>query len=221
MTPFRKNILDLHILIREWYKDTWLSRHLARNRDYVYQELLRRQFRQADGVFFGTVGQLNCPQYIQIGPGTGFGDLLYLTAWDSFHCIDDGKECVQSFTPSLIIGRDCHFGAFNHITCINRMQIGDRLLTGKWVTITDNGHGDTEKETLKKDPIRRPLFSKGPVVIGNNVWIGDKATILPNVTIGDGAVIAANSVVTKNVPAYSVVGGNPAKIIKLSAEDDM
>ena len=63
-------------------------------------------------------------------------------------------------------------------------------------------------------PLERPITSKGPVVIGNNVWIGDKATILPGVTIGDGAVIAANAVVTKDVPAYSVVGGNPARVIK-------
>ena len=46
------------------------------------------------------------------------------------------------------------------------------------------------------------------------MWIGDKATILPNVTIGTGAVIAANAVVTKDVPPYSVVGGNPARILK-------
>lgn len=58
------------------------------------------------------------------------------------------------------------------------------------------------------------LFSKGDVTIGDNVWIGDKATVLPGVTIGDGAVIAANTVVTHDVPAYSVVGGNPARIIK-------
>ena len=60
----------------------------------------------------------------------------------------------------------------------------------------------------------RFVTSKGPVIIGNNVWIGDKATVLPNVTIGDGAVIAANAVVTKDVPPYSIVAGNPAKVIK-------
>lgn len=58
------------------------------------------------------------------------------------------------------------------------------------------------------------MVSKGPVIIGKNVWIGDKATILPGVTIGEGAVIAANSVVSKNVPPFSVVGGIPARIIK-------
>lgn len=63
-------------------------------------------------------------------------------------------------------------------------------------------------------PVNRRLHSKGDITIGNSVWIGDKATILPAVTIGDGAVIAANTEVTKDVPAYSVVVGNPAKVIK-------
>ena len=52
------------------------------------------------------------------------------------------------------------------------------------------------------------------VIIGNNVWIGDKATILPGVKIGDGCIIAANTVVTKDVPPYSVVAGNPGVILK-------
>ena len=64
-------------------------------------------------------------------------------------------------------------------------------------------------------PINRPLFSKGPVVIEDNVWIGDKATILSGVTIGMGAIVGANSVITKDIPAYAVVAGSPAKIIKM------
>lgn len=51
-------------------------------------------------------------------------------------------------------------------------------------------------------------------MIGNDVWIGYEATIMPGVKIGDGAIIASKSVVTKDIPAYSIVGGNPAKIIK-------
>jgi hypothetical protein len=57
-------------------------------------------------------------------------------------------------------------------------------------------------------------FSRGDIVIGNDVWIGANVTIVDNVTIGNGAVIAAGSIVTKNVPAYAIVGGNPARIIK-------
>ena len=118
--------------------------------------------------------------------------------------------------PFLKIGNHCCFGAYNHITCANRVVIGDNCLTGKWVTITDNSHGETDYESLRLPPGKRPITSKGDVVIGNNVWIGDKATVLPGVTIGDGAVIAANAVVTKDVPEYSVVGGNPARILKLN-----
>lgn len=164
-------------------------------------------------VYFGIVGTVNCPQYISIGSGTSFGDWIYLTAWDQFQCSIGGKENIQLFSPVLVIGKNCNFGAYNHITCTNKVIIGDNCLSGKWVTITDNSHGETDKDSLCIPPIKRSIRSKGPVVIGNNVWIGDKATILPGVTIGDGAVIAANAVVTKNVPAYCVVAGNPAKII--------
>lgn len=60
---------------------------------------------------------------------------------------------------------------------------------------------------------------KGPVLIGNNVWIADNVTILPGVTVGDGAVIGAGSVVTKSVPPYTIVAGNPAKVIKQRFSD--
>lgn len=166
-------------------------------------------------VRFGHIGLINTPGCITIGGNTRFSDWIYLTAWDTYLCLDsEGKEQLQHFQPSIKIGSHCSFGAFNHITSINSIIIGDGCLTGKNVTITDNSHGDTDYTSLSIPPIKRPMVSKGPVIIGNNVWIGDKATILPNVIIGDGAVIAANAVVTKDVPAYSVVAGNPAQIIK-------
>lgn len=63
-------------------------------------------------------------------------------------------------------------------------------------------------------PTLRLLSSVGPVTIGDNVWIGDKASIMPGVTIEKGCIVAANAVVTKDVPPYCIVGGIPAKIIK-------
>ena len=172
---------------------------------------IRRLFKQIGrNSSFQKISFLKGPQYISIGNHCFFEQFLYLTAWDFFHC----KEINQHFSPTISIGSNYYFGAFNHITAINRIEIGDNLLTGKFVTITDNSHGETDFDTLQIEPINRPLHSKGPVIIGNNVWIGDKATILPNVTIGDGAVMAANAVVTKNVPAYAVAAGNPARIIK-------
>ena len=63
-------------------------------------------------------------------------------------------------------------------------------------------------------PSLRKLYSKGPVIIEDNVWIGEGVAILPNVIIGENSIIGANAVVTKDIPRNSVVGGNPAKIIR-------
>ena len=65
-----------------------------------------------------------------------------------------------------------------------------------------------------------PMMDQGfeeerPVVIGNDVWIGDRVIILPGVHVGDGAVLAAGAVVTKDVPEYAIVGGTPAKVIRM------
>lgn len=154
-------------------------------------------------ISFQSISLLKGCKYIGIDSNTCFGKDLFLTVWKF-----DKNE------PSLTIGKNCSFGAYNHITAINRITIGEGCLTGKWVTITDNSHGNTDIDSLKTIPTKREMISKGPITIGKNVWIGDKATILPGVTIGDGAIIAANAVVTKNVSAYNVVGGNPARILK-------
>lgn len=186
--------------------DSWENRI-----NYIRSLWRKKQFKVVgQAVLFQKIELLKGPEYISIGNQTSFEKDLYLTAWDSYQANND----IQHFTPEIKIGSNCHFGAFNHITAVNSIEIGDNILTGKNVTITDNSHGSTEPEHLSIEPILRPLVSKGPVKIGNNVWIGDKATVLPNVTIGDGAVIAANAVVTKDVPAYSVAAGNPAKVIK-------
>ena len=91
---------------------------------------------------------------------------------------------------------------------------------GRMVTVTDNSHGATTIDDLSKAPHMRKVISKGEVVIGENVWIGDKATILPGVHIGKGAVVGANAVVTKDVPPFSVVGGIPARVLHRVKEND-
>lgn len=152
------------------------------------------------------LGMLVGAKYISIGDDSDIQRFTYLTAWDNCN--------GQEFHPEIIIGNDCHIGAFNHITCVNRVEIGDGFVSGKWVTITDNSHGNTDIHSLMLPVSKRYITSKGPVVIGKNVWVGDKVSILPGVTIGDGVVIGANSVVTKDVPSYSIIGGNPARVIK-------
>lgn len=145
-------------------------------------------------------------KYISVGERSDIQKGSYITAWD--------KSKKLEFQPSIIIGSDCHIGAYNHVTSINNISIGDGFVSGKWVTITDNSHGYATMDDLELPVSVREIVSKGPVKIGKNVWLGDKVTILPGVTIGDGVVVAANSVVTKDVPPYSIVGGIPAKVIK-------
>lgn len=165
--------------------------------------LVRHMFKNAPRMGrIGKIGLLYGTEYIAVGADTRFGDYIYLTAWK------------RKIDPVLTIGANCEFGAMNHITCSNSITIGDNVLTGKWVTITDNSHGNVSLEDMMISPLLREIVSKGPVRIGNNVWIGDKVTILPGVNIGDNAIIGANSVVTKNVPAFSVACGNPATIVK-------
>lgn len=155
-------------------------------------------------VRFGEVGRICGSKYISIGEKSVFDDFFFITAY----------KRIPNLTPKMVIGKNCWFGAYNHISCANKVIIGDNLETGKWVTITDNSHGESKYEDMILPPMYRDLSSKGCIIIGCNVWIGEKATILPGVTIGNNAIVAANTVVTHDVPAYSVVAGNPAKIIK-------
>ncbi|MAU70721.1 MAG: chloramphenicol acetyltransferase [Pseudozobellia sp.] len=115
--------------------------------------------------------------------------------------------------------------------------IGDKLIIGKFCMIASgatfimNG-GNHLTEAITTYPFAifggdwqnamegKSYPSKGDTIIGNDVWIGHDATIMPGVTIGDGAIIATKSVVTKNVAAYSIVGGNPAKEIRKRFDEE-
>lgn len=150
-------------------------------------------------------------EHIEWGMNITIADCCTITAWDEF--------AGEHHTPSIKFGKNCNIGCYNNITAINKIEIGDNLLTGRWVTITDHAHGNGLPEEASIAPIDRKLFSKGPIIIGSNVWIGDKATILPNVTIGDNVTIGANSVVTRSLPNNCIAAGNPAKVIKI--KDDI
>lgn len=141
-------------------------------------------------------------KYISIGDYTTINKRATITAWDKLG------------VPEIVIGSYVAIGEDCHITCANKIHIGDGSQFGKRVTVTDNSHGAFCFEDLQQRPIRRKVISKGPVYIGKNVWLGDKVTICPGVTIGEGAIVGANSVVTHDVPPFSVVAGIPARIIK-------
>ncbi|MFC0514813.1 acyltransferase [Mucilaginibacter angelicae] len=145
-------------------------------------------------------------KHITIGENVIIGKRGILTAWDRYG--------YDSFSPAISIGNRTSIGEDCHITAIHNITIGNNVLIGKKVTISDNSHGQTNIAELNLPPIDRPLYSKGPVIIEDGVWIGDKVTIVANVRLGKNSIIGANSLVTKDVPENCVVGGVPAQILK-------
>lgn len=147
------------------------------------------------------------PDRISIGDHFYAEDNLKLQAWTKYQ--------TQTFAPSIEIGSNVSMMENCHISCCNRILIGDGCLLGANVFITDNLHGDNSREQLVIPPINRPLDVRGEVKIGKNVCIGRNVCIMPGVKIGDGAVIGANAVVTKDIPEYSVAVGVPAVVIDM------
>lgn len=133
-----------------------------------------------------------------------------------------GHWCrIESFSKNgektLFFGNDVQINDFVHINALEKVIIGNNVLIASKVFITDLEHGsykgdenDSAPDIIAKE---RQLSSK-PVVIGNNVWIGELVSVLPGVTIGENSIIGANSVVTKSVPPNCIAVGNPAKVIK-------
>lgn len=144
---------------------------------------------------------------ISIGDYTIIGNNTILACWKYF-----GN---QQFASRIIIGNHCNIGEYNHITACNKIVIGDGLLTGRYVIISDNCHGGLSEEESSIEPAKRDLKSKGEVIIGNNVWIGDKVSILAGVHIGNNVVVGANSVVSKDLPDNCVAVGAPTRIVKM------
>ena len=140
------------------------------------------------------------------------------------------KRFVKKMGKSVFLMHSCRLLcpagiSFGRNVCINhhcdisghgKLEIGNYVMIAPFVQIitANHGHSDWEK------PMMGQPDQPKPVIIKDDVWIGTHATILPGVTIGHGAIIGANSVVTKNVPAFAIVGGVPAKVIKFRFDEE-
>lgn len=142
--------------------------------------------------------------YISVGNYFMARNGLRLEAWDQYR---DAR-----YTPMISIGDHVNVGEHCHIGAVSKVIIGSHVLMGSKVYITDHHHGTTDPEDLKRPPAARKLHSKGDVIIEDNVFIGDNVVIMPGVKVGHNSVLAANTVVTKCVPPFSVVCGIPGKV---------
>ncbi|SPE76870.1 Putative acetyltransferase [Flavobacterium columnare] len=116
----------------------------------------------------------------------------------------------------LKIGDNVQLNDYVHIGVVNSVIIEDNVLIASKVFITDHNHGKYKGEVQSnplENPINRTLDNKA-VLIKKNAWIGEYVSVMPGVTIGEGSVVGAMSVVTKDIPDYAIAVGSPAKVIK-------
>ncbi len=147
-------------------------------------------------------------------PNIIVGDYTYYDDTNGAERFEDHVTHHYSFLgDKLIIGKLCAIAkgiefvmnGANHRMC-SATTYPFNLMGGGWALFTP---------TLKELPF------KGDTVVGNDVWIGQNVTVMPGVHIGDGVIVAANSIVTKNIPAYCVAGGNPCRIIRKCFDDEL
>nr|WP_310586587.1 acyltransferase [Larkinella insperata] len=119
-----------------------------------------------------------------------------------------GKYVTLLGKESIEIGSYCGINSFVHVWGHKGVVIGDRVMIASHVAITSLTHNYTAESMRFSAPLG------GKIIIEDDVWIGSHAIIMPGVTIGRGAVVGAGAVVTKDVPAFAIVVGTPARVVK-------
>ncbi|MHB1022596.1 MAG: DapH/DapD/GlmU-related protein [Acidobacteriaceae bacterium] len=171
--------------------------------------LLSRIFH-ARGLDLGKGSRIRGASHISFGQSISAHSNLWLEAITQYR--------DQKFTPKIIIGDGVSFSDSVHISCIDQITIKKHVLIGSRVYISDHNHGTYKGETQQSNPDEAPahrlLGGGGPVLIEENVWIGDNVVIVGPVRIGSGSIVGANSVVRKDVPPGTIVTGSPSKVIR-------
>ena len=132
----------------------------------------------------------------------------YRKFWLGDYSVIESFCCINNAVGDVIIGDHTRVGLHN--TIIGPVTIGSHVNLAQGITVTALNHNF--EESSKR--IDEQGVTTKPVIIGNDIWIGANAVLLPGVTIGDHSIVAAGAVVTKDVPPHSLVAGVPAKIIK-------
>lgn len=132
-------------------------------------------------------------------------------------CRFDCFPGIDSAAKKLVFGKNVQINDYVHIVAMEKVTIGDDVLMASHVFISDNSHGSYKGDELDSDPRVPPIqreYRTSPVTIGKSSWIGEGVIIMPGVSIGEGCVIGAHSIVNRDIPNYTVAVGTPIRLIK-------
>ena len=173
----------------------WLIMNQVQTRPRWYVRLLAPfyQHRGKHSKIHGSV-RMDTPPYRRFSLGN--------------YSVIESYSCINNAVGDVIVGDHTRVGLHN--TVIGPVRIGNHVNMAQGITVTALNHNFADKDHR----IDEQGVSTNPVCIGDDIWIGANAVILPGVSIGNHSVVAAGAVVTKDVPPHSLVAGVPAKIIK-------
>jgi len=176
---------------------------------WLNRSIRKFQGRSCKGLLVHPSAKITGLAHMKIGDNFVAGEHLRLEAISRY----DGCR----YAPEIVIKNNVCLNDFVHIGAVNYVEIGNDVLMASKIYISDHNHG-TYSGRMQSDPAEVPsvrlLTSNKQVIIGDRVWIGEFVSILPGVTIGEGSIVAANAVVTKDVPPGCIVAGAPARIVK-------
>jgi acetyltransferase-like isoleucine patch superfamily enzyme len=182
----------------------WMIRHRAWTPWYLirYWRFLVFKLRNPHII---TEGFVFLGKNVELYARRGYGRLV-LGRW--VH-IGQGNA-IRAHEGSLRIGDKCVFGKDNTVNCYLDIEFGAATIVADWVYVCDFDHVFSDITV----PIKDQGIVKSPVRIGPDVWVGTKVTVLRGVTVGQGTVLAAHTVVNKDLPPYSVAVGVPARVVR-------
>jgi acetyltransferase-like isoleucine patch superfamily enzyme len=188
--------------MRDDLRPYWLKRVYLRYREWYVEYFLRPECAS-----LGRFATFMKPRYVHIsGPNIHIGDCFTAIA-EPMHRVEIGVWGRKPGQGTIRIGNAVLMSPGSRISASDEIAIGDGVMMANGVYVTDSDWHTVYDRTER-------AAAPTPVYIGRNVWLGDHATVLKGVTIGENSVVAARSVVTKDVPANVIVAGNPARVVR-------
>ncbi len=196
--------------MRDDLRPYWVKKAYLRWRQWYVDYFLRPECAS-----LGEYGTFMKPRFVIIsGPNIHIGDCFTAVA-EPMHRVEIGVWGREAGAGTIRIGRCVLMSPGSRISASDEIVVGDGVMMANGTYITDSDWHTVYDRTRRADAVT-------PVHIGDNVWLGDHATVLKGVTIGENSVVAARSVVTRDVPANVIVAGNPAQVVReLDPEREM